>query len=112
MHNYMCDPIEVTVITDHGNQTVTWSEFIQDGVSVSKEPLHYPYSFHLAVTSHEDNLAVKNVVVNRGNCHFSDGEHLPQALKFGDRYVRLVFCNPLEVQIATDQGQATFTWDR
>jgi hypothetical protein len=110
---YLCDPIELEITTDKGNATLAWGAFVQASVSVSKNDYLSPGSvWQLVFTSHADSLMIENVVVNRGNCKAEDLRgRLPQALKFGQRYIATVFCNPIEIQVDTDQGNATFTWN-
>ena len=102
---YLCDPIEVQVITDKGSPTFTWDEFTQDSVSVATNWL----SRQLMLTSHADSLTIKNVVVNRGNCETRQIEELPYTLKFGQKFRLMVLCDPIEVQVTTDKGSPTFT---
>ena len=107
---YRCDPIEVQVATDQGNSTFTWDEFTQESVSVSTNDYLNPgYMWQLVVRSHADSLTIKDIVVNRGNCQIRDFQgKLPQPLKFGQRYIGMLLCKPMEVRVITDQGSPTF----
>jgi len=107
--NYLCDPIEVQVTTDHGSQTFTWDAFTQNSLSVWKTPK--VGAWQLVLTSRaDDSLAIKTVVVNRGQCRFA-AIHDSELLKFGQRYILITYCNPIEVQVTTDHGSSTFTWN-
>jgi hypothetical protein len=113
---YHCDPIEVQVTTDHGSQTFTWDAFTQNSLSVRKKPDN-SVVWELVFTSRaDDSLVIKTVVVNRGHCTFSvfpsfERNHNSEPLKFGQRYILMTQCNPIEVQVTTDHGSSTFTWD-
>jgi hypothetical protein len=109
---YLCDPIEVEVTTDKGSSTFKWDAFTQDSLSVSKNE-SAPNVWELVFTGRADSLTIENVVVNRGHCQTRDSAgHIPQPLKFGQRYKSINLCNPIEVQVTTDQGSATFTWSQ
>jgi hypothetical protein len=66
--------------------------------------------WQLVFTSHADKVTIEKVIVNRGNCNAEDLRgRIPQVLKFGQRYIAIARCNPIEIQVITDQGSATFT---
>jgi len=108
---YFCDPIEVQVTTDQGNSTFILGALTQAPVSVVRELLSPDY-WRLTFTSHVDNLTIKNVIVNRGNCKTQQSSgRLPQVIQFGQKYMATVYCNPIEVQVTSDQGVSTFKLD-
>jgi hypothetical protein len=113
---YLCDPIEVQVTTDQGSQTFKWDAFTQNSLSVSKNAENSAV-WKLILTSRADSsLAIKNVIVNRGHCEVSairnpEREHDSAPLKFGQRYILMTWCNPIEIHVTTDQGSSTFTWN-
>ena len=109
---YLCDPIEAQVVTNKGNSTITWDEFTQNAVSIEKSDQYGNGFWQLVFTSHTYSLTIKSVVVNRGNCKNEDMRgRLPQVLKFGQRYISMALCNPLEVEVTTELGSSTFTWN-
>ena len=81
-----------------------------DPVSVTKSDVQFPgIAWELRVTARADKVTIKNVVVNRG-CKTQQVEQLPQTLRFGNAYSRYYLCDPIEVQVYTDQGDSSFTW--
>ncbi|MFM5728949.1 hypothetical protein ACET8R_20680 [Aeromonas veronii] len=64
----------------------------------------------LQVVSHSDNIAIHKAVVNRGQCTSTPHGRLPLALKFGGaaKFIIPANCNILELNLFTDQGQATY----
>jgi hypothetical protein len=68
----------------------------------------WKFIWHLHVTSRADNITIKKVVANRGNC---GTDYDPLNLKFGSETVfSFINCNPMEIDIHTDQGSQTFRW--
>jgi len=66
----------------------------------------------VTITSKLDCVVIENLVGNRGNC--ANRTQFPKVLKFGQtlKYYYFDPCGKLlELEIATDQGNATFSWD-
>jgi hypothetical protein len=70
------------------------------------------------VTSIADEVVVKNIVVNRGNCKIENinyirgGAKIPKKLKFGES-VSVTFsgpCTAAQVDVVTDKGDWTMTY--
>jgi hypothetical protein len=71
----------------------------------------------VTITSMEDGVTIKDAVVNRGNCrivHQMVGlelVRLPFTLKFGMSFLAMTpMCDPVEVQVTTDQDSFRFTF--
>lgn len=114
--HYLCDPIEVRVDTNKGIQSLTWDDVTQAGVSVTKTIAGQAVTF-VTVTSRLNSLKIDDVSINRGQCgadstsvvsrpHNKDG-----TMHFGDRYVMLASCNPIEVSVTTDSGTGLFSFN-
>lgn len=111
-----CDPIEVTMTTDLGNQIFQWDDFMDAGVSVSIQADMLPL-WKVYVTSRADHLNIKDVTINRGNCQFvkSIADHTSVAknglMRFGGRQLYLANCEPIEVEVTTNEGVGTFSFN-
>ncbi|NTI03472.1 hypothetical protein G6K88_15725 [Agrobacterium rhizogenes] len=115
--HYPCDPIEVTIGTNLGDQTFSWDAFTQGGMSIQKFN-HLDGTWYFAITNRTDNLKINSVLVNRGNCpgvtklQTLETPKKDGSLLFGQRYLATTFqCHPLEVTVVTDDGPQTFNWD-
>jgi len=65
----------------------------------------------LVVTSLVDNIEIRSLSINHGNCTFNHiGYAFPHPLKFGDTLTAIAACDPIEVTIETDRGSPSFTW--
>lgn len=73
-------------------------------------PIQGIYCFE--ITSKEDQVVVKKIVVNRGNCDFSTVPKLPVQMAFGEKLFGYAECNFLEVGVVTNLGTTTLSWDR
>lgn len=62
----------------------------------------------LDVTSKGDALTLRKIKINRGNCKF---DFSPSAMRFGETISLPLMCNPIEVEIETDHGTQTFSWN-
>ena len=66
----------------------------------------------VTITSKLDCVVIENLVGNRGNC--ANQTRFPKVLKFGQTLNYYYFdpCSKLlELEITTDQGNTTFSWD-
>ncbi|WP_104823107.1 hypothetical protein [Rhizobium sp. NXC24] len=116
--HYPCDPIEVTIDTNHGEETFSWDAFTQGGISIQKFN-HLDGTWFFAITNRTASLKINSVVVNRGNCpgvtklQTFETPESNGSLAFGQRYLATTFlCNPIEVTVITDAGTQTFNWDQ
>ena len=70
------------------------------------------YGGEVEITSRRDCIVIENLTLNRGNC--AKPTQLPKVLKFGQS-IKYYYFNPcnklLELEITTDQGSDTFTWE-
>lgn len=79
-----------------------------DVLSVWKAPFTPSGLFwRLEITSRADNVTIKGVTANRGNCKL-DVYWVPQPMKFGQVLTANARCNPIEIQVTTDRG--SFSW--
>lgn len=108
-----CDPIEVTMTTDLGNQLFQWDAFTDAGVSVSIEAYMLPL-WKVYVTNRKDYLEIKKVTINRGNCqrNTSVADYTSIAknglMNFGGRLLFVANCEPIEIEVTTSEGVGTF----
>lgn len=116
---YMCRPIEIQVVDNEGTSAFAMEDGeVQNGLSVSKNDDLYPGLWQLIFTSHADDLTIRRIITNRGNCRLQGvrsetNPSTPWRFKFGQRYTAsAVSCDPVEVQVTTDQGVAVFTFNR
>ncbi len=112
---YGCLPIEVDVLTDKGKHRFS---FGYDGdtthLEVRTEHIFDDFTnIYLNITSHDDSITVRSILVNRGNCQPYNPVQLPVTLKFGNVLKGGMFspytCLPAEVSISTDKGEHTFS---
>ncbi|MGY5811904.1 hypothetical protein ACXHXG_29900 [Rhizobium sp. LEGMi198b] len=112
--HYMCDPIEVQVNTNKGAQTFTWDAYTQGGMSVAK---NQDGSWFVTITNRLNSLKIKDVVFNRGNCPGAspigtfEKRDPNGSLSFGQRAIYMMGCNPIQVDVTTNLGTETFTFD-
>lgn len=75
----------------------------------------------IIITSRLDAVSVSDIAVNRGNCRLInaygspvDKPFKPFPMKFGGtvQVGAAGFCNPVEVQITTDKGVFTSSWQQ
>jgi hypothetical protein len=109
-----CNPIEVSIETPDGTHTMTWFVGVTDKLSVQKYLIQGIY-WATFVTSLVDNITIRSVNINRGNCPNIFRLDLPDTpknlwnLKFGQRVmVDSQQCKPLAVDVKTDQGDMNF----
>ena len=72
------------------------------------------------ITSVDNEVAIKSLVLNRGNCVISTadrGENVNKRLGFGQSYTftsptnkSFSQCRPLELVVSTNKGSFTFSW--
>ncbi|MDM5065677.1 hypothetical protein OB934_23285 [Aeromonas salmonicida] len=67
----------------------------------------------LQVVSRSDNITIHKAVVNRGQCTNNPHRRLPLTLKFGGaaKFIIPENCNILELNLFTDQGQASYQFN-
>ena len=67
----------------------------------------------LQVVSRSDNITLHKAVVNRGQCTSNPHRRLPLTLKFGGtaKFIIPENCNILELDLFTDQGQASYQFN-
>ena len=82
-----------------------------DPVNVTKSDAATPgLLWALKITGSADRVTIENVVVNRG-CKAQQPPQLPQTLGFGETHLYGYYlCDPIEVQVFTEQGSSTVTW--
>jgi hypothetical protein len=64
--------------------------------------------FLIQVTSKNDSVTIKNIKTNRGNC--SDTNYQDMKMAFGQTFNVKTYCNPVQVDVTTEQGNFTFNW--
>ncbi|WP_339398371.1 hypothetical protein [Denitratimonas sp. CY0512] len=91
----------------------TWSASEQIGGSnVNGRPYYFDITY-LKISSAADQIEIRDVVVNRGNCKLPawQVEKLPTKLKFGQS-MQIKFsagdCDPAEVSISTNYGMLSY----
>jgi len=68
----------------------------------------------LLFTSHEDNITILTIRINRGNCQFHSTTdlQLPKKMRFGGILAVRSFyhgdCIPIEAEVSTDKGDYRF----
>lgn len=66
---------------------------------------------NINITSKVDDISIKKVIANRGNCAVNLRDGANSELKFGQSTVAYLACNdPAEVEVDTDAGNFTFTF--
>lgn len=88
----------------------------QDALSVSKDAISPGGVWRLWTVAGADDVTIKDVVVNRGRCKpwlLSDAAGgFPIGLKSAEkRLLGQYLCNPIEIEVATDQGRMAFELD-
>ena len=110
-----CLPIEVDAYTNRGRHIYSFGYGDNTvGVRVTSEHLHgNNFNRYLVFTGYSDNMTIRAVSVNRGNCHPYNRHPLPVTLKFGTILEYWWFdpreCSLVEVSISTDKGEHTFS---
>lgn len=110
---YLCDPIEVEVVTDRGSSTfVLENEFAQGSLAATKNNSTEPgHIWELRITTRADRETIESVTANQGDCKAHTPPPVPQTLTFGETIGNFIFfCDPTEVQVTTSRGASTFNW--
>jgi hypothetical protein len=110
---YLCNPIEVEVVTDQGTSIYALDdEFAQGSLAATKNDSTEPgHIWELRITTRADRETIESVIANHGDCRAHTPPPLPQILTFGDTIGNFIyFCNPTEVQVITDHGVSIFNW--
>jgi hypothetical protein len=95
--------------TNHPPVTATLAE---DSLIVENRSRLDNSGGQVTITSKLDCVVIENLVGNRGNC--ANQTRFPKVLKFGQTLNYYYFdpCSKLlELEITTDQGNTTFSWD-
>ena len=76
--------------------------------------------WHYTITSVDDDITIKSLMLNRGNCVISTvdrGKNVNKRLGFGQSYnfnsptnSSFSQCKPLELVVGTNKGTFTFSW--
>lgn len=68
--------------------------------------------YKLVFVSKLNNMVIRDVAVNQGNCKPSWDAKLPRTLRYGDRMEYGFFypCVPIKVDVLTTEGVGTFTF--
>jgi hypothetical protein len=80
-------------------------------VTISPSP-HYSGQYIVTAAVVTDEIVIKQVSINRGNCKSGSPIQSPKTLKFGqtlDTYV--TSCKVKEITYETSMGEETFTFD-
>lgn len=82
--------------------------------SLIVEGAHNEYIGRIQITSKLDCVSVNQITANRGNCKVTETEtSLPAILKFGQTISFYYQCRKLlELNVATDQGEGVYSFDR
>ena len=69
---------------------------------------------NVTVLAKTDQIVIKKIIMNRGNCNFDPQPTLPRTLKFGQTLLGDVdvVCTPIEISVQTDMGTETYTWSK
>jgi len=96
--------------------------FAGDEIEIKVGPMpHSPYGFtNVYIQSVDDSVAIRNVVINRGNCTtnypFDDKtKSFPKqkVLKYGETFIPSTVCkvgNVREITVTTDKQSYTYNW--
>ena len=95
--------------------TVSSSNRSEDSVrallSIGKRPDGANGIYTLTITSRSASVQVRGIKVNRGTCQATLYEQ-PVTLRFGETVDVTAICNPIEAEVYTNAGAATFSWVR
>jgi len=109
--HYLCEPIQVEIDTNLGNQIYVWDALTQDGVSARRS--FGPAGWMVEVTGRVSKVVVKDVAINQGSCRATPIRAYEKAyddgvLLFGQRVRVMASCAPTKIAVTTDEGVATF----
>lgn len=90
-----------------------------NGEQLSAGTVSFPV-WRYTITSVDNDVTIKSLVLNRGNCVISTadrGDNVNKRLGFGQSYSftsptnkSFSQCRPLELVVGTNKGSFTFTW--
>ena len=88
------------------NIPILRAEVFDDWVEVWRR-----YERTLKITAVIDNVELKDLSINRGNCRYVWSYFFPLNLKYGQSAEFMVGdCDVLEITVVTDQGVVPFKW--
>jgi hypothetical protein len=85
-----------------------WHLAPKDLVLATKDKTTVPHSFTLQLASKVPELTITGITLNRGSCIYQGPTSI--RLKFGETWQGIIPCDPIEIFIASEQGNQTLIW--